>query len=352
MSEKILSASRIKNLEGCSYRYWCDYHLNLPSSQNSGAARGTVCHLILECLLNPRHRHYIDVLLKAKTIEAVPSICRLVRKALGKEGSNQEFLDEENYKLCDEMILVGLNCDFLGGEGGEVNSPEKEFLIESESPKYKIRGFIDKPVEYPKEKKLKIVDYKTSKSKFPKGELDYNVQAMTYLLAAKQIWPKLTKDACVEFQFLKFPRKPLQEIKCSEDQLKGFEFYLEHIYGLINNFTEKEAHSNFASNQPWAGRDDGFKGPISCGKASYPGQLKDNGEPMWHCQYKFAYDYYVLLSEEGEIIKSVKEKSELEGLEGVVEKRRYEGCPAHPQPNSKQKDDFDFGEETKDDFDF
>lgn len=348
--EKILSASRIKNLENCSYKYWCDYHLSLPSSQNSGAARGTVCHLILECLLEPRHRHYIKTLLKAGTIESVPSIVALVKKALKKEGSNEEFFNDENYKLCDEMILVGLNCDFLGGKGAEINYPEKEFLIESESPKYKIRGFIDKPIEYKGKKKLRIVDYKTSKNKFVKGEVDYNVQAMAYLLAAKTEWPEL-KEAYVEFQFLKYPKDPLQEIRCSDDQLKGFESYLEYVYTLINNYSEENAHSNFAANQPYAKEDDGFKGPISCGYAKHPGHIKPStGLPYWVCEYKWAYDYYVLLNEDGKVLKSTKDKAELDGLEGSVEKRRYDGCPAHPQEHgggkgsakANVKDDFDF----------
>jgi len=342
MSKRILSASRIKNLESCSYKYWCDYHLSLPSSQNSGAARGTVCHLILECLLDKKHRKYIKVLLKSGTIESVPSIVRLAKKALKKEGKKQEFFNDENYELCDQMILVGLNCDFLGGKGAEINSPEKEFLLESENPKYKIRGFIDKPIEYKKQKKLRIVDYKTSKAKFAKEELNYNLQALTYLLARKWVWPEL-EDSVVQFQFLKFPESPLQEIRHTDEQLRGFEDYLAVLYEIINNYTEETAHSNFASNQPFPKKDEGFKGPLNCGFAKSPGQLKKDGNPMWHCEYKFAYDYYVLLDGDGKVVKSTRDKEELSGLEGATEKRYYEGCPAHAQPHLQgQSDDFDF----------
>ena len=59
MSEtKTLSASKIKTLQSCSWLYWCKYHLKLPEESNSGASRGTICHLIFECLGNPRHKHH------------------------------------------------------------------------------------------------------------------------------------------------------------------------------------------------------------------------------------------------------------------------------------------------------
>ena len=93
--------------------------------------------------------------------------------------------------------------------------------------------------------------------------------------------------------------------------MEGFELYLEYIYDLINKYTEEFAESNFAYNQPRAGKDDGFKGPLSCGFAKNPKQLKKDGNPMWYCEYKFAYDYYVLVDEDFNVIKSAKEKKEL-----------------------------------------
>lgn len=52
---KVLSASRIKTLETCSWVYWNNYHTKVPQSQNDGALRGTICHTIFELLLNKRH---------------------------------------------------------------------------------------------------------------------------------------------------------------------------------------------------------------------------------------------------------------------------------------------------------
>ena len=51
-----LSASRIKVAQTCSWQYWTRYILKLPDKSNDGAKRGTICHLVFECLGNPRHK--------------------------------------------------------------------------------------------------------------------------------------------------------------------------------------------------------------------------------------------------------------------------------------------------------
>ena len=328
--EQILSASKIKTFESCSWKYWCNYHLKLPQENNDGARRGTVCHLIFELLVKPRHKKHFDLIMEAQTLDASPAVKRLVKKSLVKE----EGYSEENYLLCEEMILVGLDNDFYGAKG-EVNSPEKEFLLESESPKYKIRGFIDKPVEY--NKKLKIVDYKSSKSKFNKNELKSNVQAMTYTLAAQTIWPKL-KNVIVEFLFLRFPKSPSQQIRFTKEQLSGFEYYLEHVYTIINNFTESDAKSNLASTKPMPKRDEGFCGPLNCGFTKYKGQLKKDGTLMWHCPFKFDFEYYSLIDADGNLLKTSFNKEDLDESKGEIKHQSYGGCPAH----TRQDDDFDF----------
>ena len=328
--EQILSASKIKTFESCSWKYWCNYHLKLPQENNDGARRGTVCHLIFELLVKPRHKKHFDLIMEAQTLDASPAVKRLVKKSLVKE----EGYSEENYLLCEEMILVGLDNDFYGAKG-EVNSPEKEFLLESESPKYKIRGFIDKPVEY--NKKLKIVDYKSSKSKFNKNELKSNVQAMAYTLAAQTLWPKL-KNVIVEFLFLRFPKSPSQQIRFTKEQLSGFEYYLEHVYTIINNFTESDATSNLASTKPMPKRDEGFCGPLNCGFAKYKGQLKKDGTLMWHCPFKFDFEYYSLIDADGNLLKNSFNKDDLDESKGEIKHQSYGGCPAH----TRQDDDFDF----------
>ena len=189
-----LSASRMKTMETCSWMYWCKYHLNLPDKTNDGALRGTICHLILELLLKPRHKKHYDAIMNKKSIKASAPVDKTVIKFL----KANDAWSKENYDLCNKMIYVALDHDFFGGDGGFIETPEQDFKIENKKPKYNIYGFIDKPVQYKDKKLLKIVDYKTSKAKFKGDELETNIQAMMYSLASKKLWPKL-KRRIVQF---------------------------------------------------------------------------------------------------------------------------------------------------------
>jgi hypothetical protein len=304
---KTLSASRIKTLETCSWVYWNNYHTKVPQSQNDGALRGTICHTVFELLLNKRHLKNYKRIIKKNAINGDEGVDRLVKKLSAKVK-----LDESNYKLLNDMILVGLKSDFFG-EGGEIVKPEYDFDIINEEPKYHIKGFIDKPIKIKKE--MHIIDYKSSKYKFRGDDLEANIQAMMYSLASKKLWPKL--KPIVKFLFLRFPKQPIQELSFDDNEIKGFEHYLEHINQYVDNFDENSAQANFAI--------DNVKNKWMCQVGG------------WKCPYKDPYEYYVKLNDKNEIVESSLD-GKFKNIEGFkIEKRTYEGCPKF---NNKKKDDF------------
>ena len=315
-SLKTLSASRIKTLETCSWVYWNNYHTKVPQSQNDGALRGTICHTVFELLLDKRHLKNYKRIIKKNAIDGDEGINRLVKKLSAKVK-----LDESNYKLLNDMILVGLKNDFFG-EGGEIVKPEYDFDITNEKPKYHIKGFIDKPIKIKKE--MHIIDYKSSKYKFRGDDLEANIQAMMYSLASKKLWPKL--KPIVKFLFLRFPKQPIQELIFTEEQIKGFEHYLEHINDYINEFNEESARANFA---------------IDSQKNKWMCQVGG-----WKCPYKDPYKYYVKINDKGEIVETSLDNNfkDIKGFK--VETRNYEGCPKFQ--SSPKKDDFLDG--SKDEF--
>lgn len=312
-SLKVLSASRIKTLETCSWVYWNNYHTRVPQSQNDGALRGTICHTIFELLLNPKHKNHFNKIIKKNSIKGSEAITRLVKKLKAKVG-----LDESNFEILDQMIMVGLKHDFFGEKDGKIVSPEYAFEIKNDNPKYHIKGFIDKPIK--SKNKMVIIDYKSSKAKFRGDDLEANIQAMMYSLASKKLWPKL--KPIVRFLFLRFPKQPIQELEFTEDQIKGFEHYLEHINDYINNFDESAAKANFAI--------DNDKSKWMCGVGN------------WRCPYRDAYEYYVKLNEKDEVIETSLD-GKFKNITGFkVEKRKYNGCPKFnsQKPEDKSKDEF------------
>jgi len=315
-SLKVLSASRIKTLETCSWVYWNNYHTKVPQSQNDGALRGTICHTIFELLLNKRHHKNYKKIIKKNAIDGDEGINRLVKKLSAKVK-----LDESNYKLLNDMILVGLKNDFFG-EGGKIVKPEYDFNIQNDEPKYHIRGFIDKPIKIKKE--MHIIDYKSSKYKFRGDDLEANIQAMMYSLASKKLWPKL--KPIVKFLFLRFPKQPIQELVFDDNQIKGFEHYLEHVNDYVIKFDEESARSNFAI--------DNAKNKWMCQVGG------------WKCPYKDPYKYYVKVNDKGEVVETSLEDNfkDIEGFK--IETRTYEGCPKFQTSSDKNE----FLDDSKDEF--
>jgi len=301
--QKTLSASSIKALESCSWLYWAQYEQKIPQRVNEGAQRGTIAHLIFELLLLPKHKKHFDLIINSGSIEGSPAVKRLVLKHLRKE----KILKIDNYKLMDNMILVGLRSNFFGEKhlGATVSNPEFRFELENQSPLYKVRGYIDKFITYPNGK-IKIVDYKSSKSKFSGDELEANIQSFVYSLVGYKLLK--AKEVVAEFIFLRYSKQPLQQVRPTKEQLSGFEHYLAYLYSLILQFNKNLAQNNLAINNS--------KNRWLCKTGS------------WVCPYLNSFKYYALFNENGTIARTAMMKENLKKETGQILKEMwYEGCP-------------------------
>lgn len=341
-----LSASRIKTAQQCSWLYWAKYVLKLPDKSNDGASKGWICHLIFEVLGNSRRKKYFDLIIKEQTIWAVPSIKKMVHK----HAKRLNVFNQESLEDIDKMVVNGLNYDFFGKESGKLDKAfsEKEFNLEIEEgeKRYNIRGFIDKLFLYADGSAI-IRDFKSSKQKFKGKEISDNMQDLMYCLAIKKLYPQYKSIS--EFLFLKFELEKdmlgesgpgvIKMKELSDDVLEGFEYELSGIQNYLENFSESNAKSNFASDQSYP-KDGTFGGPLSCGKDGYKMSkgkevLDKKGKPIkaFICQFRKPFEYYVLLDEEGSVKKSVypEDKDLLyKNIEKgfTIEKRQYSGCPA------------------------
>jgi len=257
-------------------------------------------------LLRAKHLKHYKKVLKSGELKGSPVVDRYVKTYLRKEGA----LTEENYEMCDNMIQVGLRSDFFG-EGGKLLDPEIYFEIKENQDgiDYFALGYIDKIILYEEQKIVKIVDYKSSKSKFRGEELTSNVQAMIYSLAAKERWPDY--EPVVDFVFLRFPKSPIQTLRFTDEQLNGFKHFLTHFYGILNNFDEKMGHNNFAI-------DGGFKTKWLCGPT----------KSGWECPVKNELTYYALVDKNTDKILKTSFEPDIPIKENtVLQKRVYSGCP-------------------------
>lgn len=321
---KPLSASRVKTMENCSWLYWCNYHLKLPQEKNEGAKKGDICHDIFELLLKKNRKSYFKKMIAADSVTACPSIERLIKLYIKRAELHDTT---EGFLHIDQMILVGLKTDFYV-KGGVLVAPEFKFDITSKEPVFRIKGFMDKP--FIKGQEVIIDDFKSSKRKFAGEDAESNLQALFYSFAATQLWPD--KTPTVRFIFLQHPEKPLVTIKFSEDALLGFKYYLAATQSKVDGFNESVSKSHFAFDDPKP-TDGSFGGSNLCGFASHPGKLKKDGTKMWHCPYRFGYDYYAALDKHGKVMRCAFKREDLKVKDGeTVEKRHYHGCPKHINP--------------------
>jgi len=318
--EKIrLSASKIKTLDTCSWLFFSKYHLKIPDTTNDGASRGTIIHLIFELMLKPKHKKkYFTKLKKSPT--AILR-CKPLNRLLTKHTKRLNVNDKDNLALIYQMLYVGFNYDFYC-KGNKDLKEEDHFEIEGDN--FVINGFIDKKAFY--KNKIDIWDYKSSKAKFSKEDIQSNYQALMYSLATfKQsgIIPE------VKFLFLRFPASPEQAApKLTEEELEGFEIFLSELAELLSDYNEDKALENLAKN--------GTKYRWLCG-SDKPGK--------WICPARKSFEFYSLVEKgTGKIVKSAFTTSDLKTDENHdVVAKSYEGCPAWNdsfQPTSKPAFDF------------
>tara|TARA_Y100000361_G_scaffold153907_1_gene177217 strand:+ start:20113 stop:21198 length:1086 start_codon:yes stop_codon:yes gene_type:complete len=347
-----LSASRIKTLQQCSWKYWCNYILKLPDTSNDGASRGWICHLIFEILGEPRHKKHYDLITSNGTIFA----SRAVEKLTLYHARRLNVDDPENIDLIDKMTVNGLHYDFFGHDDEEPNESISEQFFDIEISEgdisFRMRGFIDKLFLYKDKSFALIRDFKSNKQMFKGKEITDNLQNLMYSLAVKHTFPEV-KETQSEFLFLKFDlskdmfnntgKGVLRMEPVSDEELLGLQYELTEIQSYIDTFDEEKAVSNFAANQCYP-KDGTFGGPLACGKDGYKmsrGQpvLDKNGDPIvaFICSYRKPFSYYALKDKDGKIISTaflddhhelLNKKRETDSIELL----EYEGCPHWKTP--------------------
>lgn len=362
-----LSASKIKTMTSCSWLYWCKYHLKLPDKTNDGALKGSIVHLVLECLGKDRHKKHYDLILKEGTVCGSSAVERLIYK---HAKSSNLLENPSNLEDIYDMAFRGVVYDFFGKKIGRptetISEKEFELEIEEDDVRYKVKGFIDRLFMYKSKGIALIRDFKTNKKVYEGKEVTDNLQDYIYTLAVKKLYPKY-KDVKMEFVFLKAMQSSqsssgkwqivgssdsvLTMRSKTEDELKGFEYELTDFQSYAENFTQETATSSLASEQGMP-KDGSFSGRLLCGFAKKPNELKKDGSPKWYCSYKFPFDYYSVIDEKNQTKRSFfteKEAIEYKQKKDKILKLQYTGCPSFNKPATPPP--FEWSSEIDDEFD-
>lgn len=303
-----LSASKIKSLDQCSYKFYLNYFKHLPETTHPKTFAGTVAHEIFEFLAQKENRPILEQVKKAGFDAcSIPVI--------------QKMMDEwvEKFEIIEDVAagipqMLDLGCEFLYDKLTDPKlleyHTEKEFTLRGK--KYEIKGFIDLLLIY-KDHAL-IVDYKSQGQKFTKEELDFNIQALVYQLVVHREH-NLKSD--VEFILLRHPPtsrtpdKHIQPVPYGGEKLfSGLEDYLDYLQDQFNDFTIEHAASNYCCDNP-----------------------KKLSFCIHVCQFKKRFDYYAMTDGKTDI-KTSMTKNDTFVLEAAekglkIVKRKYAGCPGY-----------------------
>lgn len=319
-----LSPSRVSTFKHCSQKYYCNYILKMPDKGNSGSQRGSTTHDAMEFLELDANKKYQEEILKENTVRGQTIVWDKVLEL----AKTYTVDDEENLQLIDQFIVTALKFDRPPNNMKESFS-ERSFDFEEidldRGVNYRARGRFDKYyiIEDLANRSLGIIyrDYKTSKAKYGKADLIENLQGGIYQLALKYLHPEINIEK-FEFIFVKFKNQPIQEFSLlSESQLEGFKLYLTSVQSAINSFGQKNIGDNLGILN--------YKMKNLCGPA----------KSGWICPHQKPLDYYVLIDENQNIIKSAFTEEELgQPEEGQkVELKSYKGCVWFYDENGKKR---------------
>lgn len=302
MSGLRISASSLKSLSQCSYKFYLNRIEKLPESTHPKTSIGSCAHSVLECLFKPKHRKHYDIIMSGGSIYHSSAIKRMVKRWQIKYNLAQELIDD-----LDSIILCGLkNTNFLEAGADEIFDSEWEFNLNGKN--FQSRGFVDRMARYAD--LMVIKDYKTL-SLTNKTEEDlmeeFEIQGTIYQYAVME---KFGLSCKVEFYLLRYPptsKKPHRHIRIVQPktklQLSGFVQYLEFMGTKLKNFGLSDAYANFAADEK-----------------------KNYGFCRYVCQFRNPFDYKVIIGEKTTTSYFLTDKV-VAGPGEQVEIRHYKGCP-------------------------
>lgn len=337
MPIQTLSYSKISTFKKCSASYYYTYLFNpkLPRSENTGSLLGGIVHDVAETLGHISKKHYKLTLKLAKSKKLTKPVARLLKIKLKKAG----ILSDETFQKAGDYLISALSYDFWFDGCGSMLRPELEFNIDTDT--IKMKGFLDRAALYRDQDGdtfIKIWDLKTQKQLFSPEDIENSIQALSYLMAAKTLYPMINlMKSRVDFIMVAHNQKQtfkLKNLEQYEEFIKGIEEYQV----LVDTFNKERISSGLAKDKGFP-KDKTFSGLLVCGiGVKNKGDLKKDGSLKYHCPFRFPFDYYTLVDKAGKVHYSGLEPKFDKNLE--LKQFRFPGCCGfyHPKITESVED--------------
>ena len=185
------SASRLEPYENCPLKFFYGSHVEIGRVSTTSMRLGGAFHNVLEAFHDPQRN-------EPQTLE------RLLE--LGQEQSFEEVkprpLAAEQSRLLRKLLENYFDSEIAPGLDAEVLAVEQGFRFELDASI--LRGYIDRIDRLP-DGKLRLIDYKTSKSAMKLEQAEQDLQLALYALACRDV-PELRGLGDVSELVYMYPR--------------------------------------------------------------------------------------------------------------------------------------------------
>lgn len=237
MELKSLSASSAKVYEACPARWEAEYGSRVPSMSGSAANLGTLCHSVLQVLVEGRFWEEPDVLAEAGRVYGLAFPASGVETSRYAEGlalcqawalNNRPKFEEPGRTVlhCEEKKTIPIWAVDLDGNPVEV-------------PVNYIMDRVDK-LDRPDGYDIEVTDYKTTVRSVWPDELRQNIQARLYAWAAFHEHPEALY---VWVTFAQLRHEPVS-VRFQREDVRNVPVYLAELAARILADTEPEYRIN------------------------------------------------------------------------------------------------------------
>jgi CRISPR/Cas system-associated exonuclease Cas4 (RecB family) len=205
MAKRVQSPSSINTYNQCPRKYFYQYILKLPTSENIHSIKGKIVHSVLEKFFDLDVRHFKEENYKKELSYYMKNLFNAFwlknLEKLEEIGCNEKEIVGAKHEIA-EMLANWLQYFFdrIDGTGLSFHEAFKKFKpveveAEYESKQHMVKGFIDVVEEVDGE--IKVLDYKTSGS-FEISD-SYELQLAIYALLYSEKHGKLPHKLSIWF---------------------------------------------------------------------------------------------------------------------------------------------------------